>query len=109
MLRLSDKLPELATHTGGGCGCFVHFLGEGFQRLGDGSGLGLGKFLGLALACFTGLLQNILQLFGAQGFLEEKRIASRMSFNSMVDQPPARAPCGLRVGRDQIYPDRRPR
>ena len=38
----------------------VHFLGEGFQCLGDGGGFGLGKFLGLALAHFAGLLQNIL-------------------------------------------------
>ena len=58
---LGDKLPGTGhTHEAMATVKLVHFLGEGFQCLGDGGGFGLGKFLGLAFAHFAGLLQNIL-------------------------------------------------
>ena len=81
---MSDKLPGTGhAHEAMAAVELVHFLGEGFQRLGDGSGLGLGKFLRLALACFTGLFQNVLQLFGAQGFLggEKNRLENVLQFH----------------------------
>ena len=104
VLRLSDKLPGTGhTHEAVAAVKLVHFLGEGFQRLGDG-GLGLGKFLGLALACFTGLFQNILQLFGAQGFLGGKESPRCPLIPWLITTGAGAWSSG---GQDQIHPDRR--
>ena len=84
VLRLSDKLPGTGhAHEAMAAVKRVHFLGKSFQCLGDGSGLGLGKFLGLALAHFASLFQDVLQLFCAQGFLggEKNRLENVLQFH----------------------------